>query len=529
MDSLSQSLHLSKNDLKEDLEEKKNDSNKNRINIIKSSIGIIFVIVVITSLLLIGYFKFNLFKSSKDIDSSNINIKRMKNQVYYYLEKKTIKSKVGYSSGDSKEIEQIIDTEFMVILTDTKQSDKGKDILNYATLVILNSKIKMENNETDLNYFDIFNESMVSEFEQNPNGSQYPLSKFEFFQNGTISKIYLPKDMDKYNAQVTIELINNIIVKYIRKKKEDKENKLNDKLNKENQNKFIVSEIQEPKEYSDEYTKINYTGSKFSKQIEREIEDEKIKKIKTNVNLNLQTQNKEKDIINFGLDNYNLNTQSDISLIGYEEEKKEIVKFVEKLMEKIEFIKNDELINSIILKEKKEFENEQKKSENNNDFEIEENNSPSLRKLGWSMEFSYSWDVLKTDILGQSISIRYENILSNGIFQNQLVLNTRFGIRKIGNSYITENKIVYEISFPDIPLFTMPFPGCPFPISFNLIIGGSIGYSVSFNGNFKASLTGELIAKAEIEFEIKNIISISIGAEGVILGINANTNIAINS
>ena len=200
-----------------------------------------------------------------------------------------------------------------------------------------------------------------------------------------------------------------------------------------------------------------------------------------------------------------------------------------KINGKNRILKNDELINSIILEEKKEFENEQKKSENNNYFEIEENNSPSLRKLGWSMEFSYSWDVLKTDILGQSISIRYENILSNGIFQNQLVLNTRFGIRKIGNSYITENKIVYEISFPDIPLFTMPFPGCPFPISFNLIIGGSIGYSVSFNGNFKASLTGELIAKAEIEFGIKNIISISIGAEGVILGINANTNIAINS
>ena len=192
---------------------------KNRIKLIKYSIAVIFIIAIIISIILIVYFK---VKSSKDIDSSNINIKRIENQVYYYLEKKTINSKIDYTSGDSKEIEQKIDTEFMMILTDSKQSDKEKDILNYATLIILNSTIKIDKNETDLNYFDIFNESMVNEFEKNPDGSKYPLCKFEFFKNGTISEIYLPKDMDKYNAQVMIELINNIIVKYIRKENEDK-------------------------------------------------------------------------------------------------------------------------------------------------------------------------------------------------------------------------------------------------------------------------------------------------------------------
>ena len=63
---------------------------------------------------------------------------------------------------------------------------------------------------------DIFNESMVSEFEQNPNGSQYPLSKFEFFQNGTISKIYLPKYMDKYNkSPYFVMLIIGFVIGFI--------------------------------------------------------------------------------------------------------------------------------------------------------------------------------------------------------------------------------------------------------------------------------------------------------------------------
>ena len=239
----------------------------------------------------------------------------------------------------------------------------------------------------------------------------------------------------------------------------------------------------------------------------------------------MQTQSKENNIIKFGLENYNLDIQSDIYLTGYEEGKKEIVILVKKLLEKIEFIKNDELINSIILNEKKELENIQK-SENNN-FEKEENYSSS-----WEGSFNYNWEVLKADILGQPIYITYENDLSNGTFRNQLVLKTNYGEKRLGNPGKIEGKTELESNFPDLLLFTVPFPGCPIPVSFNLILSGSIGFSVSFdplNSQFIVSLNGEISVKAEINIGIKTVISISFGAQGVLLNIGARTNIIVDS
>ena len=142
------------------------------------------------------------------------------------------------------------------------------------------------------------------------------MSKFSFFENGTISEINLPKDMDKYHAQVMIELIDNIVVKLIRNEKEEKNDGITIKLNKENSNKTIITEKLSEREYSDKYTKMKYKGSKFSKSIVREIEDNKINRVRTDINLNLQTQKKENDLMDFGLDNYNLDFSSDIFSTG---------------------------------------------------------------------------------------------------------------------------------------------------------------------------------------------------------------------
>ena len=65
-------------------------------------------------------------------------------------------------------------------------------------MIILDSSGKIGENSTKLNSFNIFDELIVNEFELNPNGSQYPMGKFSFFKNGTISEIELPNDMDKY-------------------------------------------------------------------------------------------------------------------------------------------------------------------------------------------------------------------------------------------------------------------------------------------------------------------------------------------
>ena len=144
----------------------------------------------------------------------------------------------------------------------------------------------------------------------------------------------LPKDMDLYNAQIIVELINNTVLKWTRSKKEDKDKGVNVKSKQnDDKNNVKVSEIYSTREYFDEYNNIEYKGSKFSKTIEREIKDEKIQNITINTNLNLQTQNKDKDVVNLGLDKYDLNIQSDISLI-YEKEQKETINKIKNLGKK---------------------------------------------------------------------------------------------------------------------------------------------------------------------------------------------------
>lgn len=124
--------------------------------------------------------------------------------------------------------------------------------------------------------------------------------------------------MDKYHAQVMIELIDNIVVKMIRNKKEEKNDGITIKLNKENSNKTIITEKLSEREYSDKYTKMKYKGSKFSKSksIIREIKDNKINRNRTDTNLNLQTHKKENDLMDFGLDNYNIVFSSNIFSTG---------------------------------------------------------------------------------------------------------------------------------------------------------------------------------------------------------------------
>ena len=518
MNPLNQTLQQTLDDITEELQPKSKMS-KSKKNIIKYSIGIFLSLIMISIVLFYILFKFNIFES-KNIYNLDIQIKREENQAYYYKEKKIIKSKVIHTSDNLEEIEQIIDTTFMVVLTDSIKDNEANTI-NHANLIILDSKAKINQNETKLNSFNIFNESILNEFESSPNGSKYPISKFIFFKNGTIKEIYLPKDMDQYNAQLMVELIDNIVIKLTRNKKEDEDNGFTIKVNNN-----IVSEIQEQREYSDKYTEINYKGSQFSKSVERGIEDEIIKKIKTNTNLYLETQKKGKDIINFGLDNYNLSIDSDISLVKYSEKEEKISQLVKKLTQRLEFIKSDDLIKNIISKEQKEIEKEQKlyKPEENKEW----SETKYLRQLESEGEFSFDWTLLKTDILGQTINIKYSIQFSYGLIQNVLIID--IGSKKIslGNYGVDDRKLEIRQSLGEITLFKIPFPGCPIPIFFNFIIGGEIGFSIEFGNStevLSVGFSGDIYAKAEVSVGIKYVISVSVGAKGVLIGLSATHDI----
>ena len=70
----------------------------------------------------------------------------------------------------------------------------------------------------------------------------------------------------------------------------------------------------------DKYTKSHFKGSKITKTVERDIEDEKITEIRTNTNLFLETQIEEtENYIEFGLKDFYYDTSSVIVATESEE------------------------------------------------------------------------------------------------------------------------------------------------------------------------------------------------------------------
>ena len=104
---------------------------------------------------------------------------------------------------------------------------ENKEFLNTAALILLDSKMTHEYGEKDLPHLDMFNEAQLKELEANPDGAKYPLALFKFYQSGKIEEIKLPNNMDEYNAETIIELIEKVIPKLSRNRTEDMSNGLN--------------------------------------------------------------------------------------------------------------------------------------------------------------------------------------------------------------------------------------------------------------------------------------------------------------
>ena len=87
-----------------------------------------------------------------------------------------------------------------------------------------------------------------------------------------------------------------------------------------------------------------------------------IKKVSTNTNLILETQKENEETLDFGLQNFTYDIDSEIKSIKNEENKEECVQLIKRLTEKLKFIKSDDLMESLLLKEK----------EKNNEIDDEE-------------------------------------------------------------------------------------------------------------------------------------------------------------
>ena len=181
------------------------------------TIAIISTVLLLaaTTTLLIGYFKFDWFKS--EIYKVDANITREINQANFFKETKTINTKVALTKDNYEEQNYEISTDLVVFLKE-KTTLKENDNLYKASLVILKSKMTTKDEEYELPSFDIRDEEKVKEFKSNPDGSKFPIAEFSFYENGTISDIKFPDLADEYNSQTLQKLVEKVIPKLSRNK-----------------------------------------------------------------------------------------------------------------------------------------------------------------------------------------------------------------------------------------------------------------------------------------------------------------------
>ena len=474
------------------------------------------IAIITTVILLVGHYKYGLFEDEV------YQVANVKHEIYsteYFTETKTVKSKLSYSSGELNERVQKITTNFLVTITD-KETLPNNEILTKATIVLLQSKAESEGNDVPLSTFDIFNENILKEFENNPNDEKYQMAVFTFYESGAIKDVNLPKGMNKEDAQNLIDLINNVVPKLTRNKKEDNKNGLEITTRTGKKKKTFV-EYQPPKEYIDKYTKSQFKGSKITKTVERDIEDEKITEIRTNTNLFLETQKEEtENYIEFGLKDFYYDTSSVIVATESEENNVDKVNIVKKYVSKLDLIDGEKLIESIIEKEKEE----QKKlvEETAEEVPVTPN---QLRNLAWDGKFGWDWQIASSNILGQTVKVIYSISLASGKVKNVLKLVFNSFEVPLGNKDGTTTdksspkKEAGEKEVGQIPLGSVA-------VTLSVKIGGKLSFDVNFKNNiFTLKLGGEAYAKAGVVFGLKNVLEFDFGVKGTLISCDFTTKI----
>ena len=482
-------------------------------NKLKYAVAIVAATLVLASVttLLIGHFKFNWFKG--EIYKLDASISRKAYQANYFTEKKTVTTKFSFANGINQEKQYFLDTNFVVFMTNQEKLE-NKEFLNTAALILLDSKMTHEYGEKDLPHLDMFNEAQLKELEANPDGAKYPLALFKFYQSGKIEEIKLPNNMDEYNAETIIELIEKVIPKLSRNRTEDMSNGLNINTIKR-KNKKIIIQKEPPKEYD------AFKGSRVSKFVATEIEGDQITNIETSANVHLQSQPENGELI-FGPKDFSYDLRSYINSKEVKFDEKENVELVKKITEKFHFINSKDLLKAI----------KDKKDEENKAVEIaeEEENKTQLRNLGFSVSASKTFSLASFNVCGQTVSIKYYVKVSSSEAVNKIIISSGLGTFEFGNkgcSGTLSKKWEYKQ-----PIFQFPFPGFP-AVSVGAFAKGTIKAEVGFKSGSStkvyATLSGKLTMGAEIKAGWDAIASLSAGAEGTVADASATVTITNGS
>ena len=456
------------------------------------------IAIITTTVLLVAHFKYGLFGSKI---SEAIEINREANSLEFFSETRNLKTKMTYASGQTASTEQEIDTDFVVLLKEKKEIKEKSTFYNTGYIVVLGSKAKSNGEEAQLDSFNIFDEKIIKEFESNPNGSKYPIAQFSFYEDGTLIKIDLPKDIDSYNAEKLISLIKDVIPK-LSINKEDEENGIEIKTKTKNKNgkkQKTFSKYDPPKEFYDKYSKSTFKGSKISKLVETDVEDDKISEIRSNTNLYLETEKDGEEENGFGIDDLFVNVDSKIVSTKTETEKVEDIKLVDRIVTKLTFVDSEEVLSSF---------------HKTNDIEIEEPEVP-MRNLATT---TWQWALFENkSFLGTKASAYYVIDLKNNKVVNKIKIKAGSFTVSVGNEDgLSQSKTdSNKDTRGSVLLGTFPIAAYEIRIDIKLSMGLTAGVSLPYN-KIKVSLGGSVDLKAELV--VGTLIQFKAGVKGKIIG-----------
>ena len=456
------------------------------------------IAIITTTVLLVAHFKYGLFGSKI---SEAIEINREANSLEFFSETRNLKTKMTYASGQTASTEQEIDTDFVVLLKEKKEIKEKSTFYNTGYIVVLGSKAKSNGEEAQLDSFNIFDEKIIKEFESNPNGSKYPIAQFSFYEDGTLIKIDLPKDIDSYNAEKLISLIKDVIPK-LSINKEDEENGIEIKTKTKNKNgkkQKTFSKYDPPKEFYDKYSKSTFKGSKISKLVETDVEDDKISEIRSNTNLYLETEKDGEEENGFGIDDLFVNVDSKIVSTKTEKEKVDDIKLVDRIVTKLTFVDSEEVLSSF---------------HKTNDIEIEEPEVP-MRNLATT---TWQWALFENkSFLGTKASAYYVIDLKNNKVVNKIKIKAGSFTVSVGNEDgLSQSKTdSNKDTRGNVLLGTFPIAAYEIRIDIKLSMGLNAGVTVSTK-QLKITLSGSVNLKAELV--VGTLIKFTAGVKGKIIG-----------
>ena len=449
------------------------------------------------------------------------------NQANFFSETKTIKTRIALEEGAYEEQNYEVNTDFMVYLKDRTQL-KDNDYLNKAYLVILNSTMTSNEGEQELPSFDIYDKKKVGEFESFPDGSKFPISSFSFYENGTIVDIKFPEFTDEYNGQILKELVEKVIPKLSRNRTEDNANGLNIKTRTDRKKKTLIEE-EKPQQY------LSFKGSKFSRTVQRDFEDDKLTDIKSKSDIVLVSTPEEDEKV-FGVKEFYFQSESNIILKEIKEGLIELGNILRRFNINFDLINNHDLleiedpnlgqqsqINTYgLIKQAK-----RRKGDQGGDREGDGDEDNSERRLGYSISADQTFNIGKYNVLGQTVTVKYHVAVKNGKPINEIIIDSKLGTTTIGNTGVSLKgswsktiSAIFKFAFPAFPL-----------VSINAKAKGTISWAVSVTSGsgssvkLSASLGGKISLCCEVKAGWDAIVSFSGGVEGTIVNASGSATI----